>query len=112
MANILTYCLIGIVLVFYFIILPEPVYPQGNVIPKKLQTAYNISGYIRDSMSGNELTGATLILQGKTDRGAITNENGFYSITAPEGSYLLTASFIGYKPKSVTIELNRNINLN
>src|SRR5438128_1343773 len=39
------------------------------------------------------------------------NPNLFYSITAETGNYRLLVSFTGYAPETITIELNKNINM-
>ena len=50
------------------------------------QTKYTISGVVKDMANGETLLGATVLLKG-TSIGSTTNEYGFYSITAPEGTY-------------------------
>lgn len=59
------------------------------------QTKYTISGVVKDVANGETLLGATVLLNG-TSIGSTTNEYGFYSITAPEGDYTLTISYIGF----------------
>ena len=50
------------------------------------QEKYSVSGTIKDGKNGETLFGATVYLKGTTN-GAVTNEYGFYSITAPKGTY-------------------------
>ncbi|MFV0571520.1 MAG: TonB-dependent receptor [Xanthomarina gelatinilytica] len=70
------------------------------------QEQYSISGTIKDLTNGETLLGATVYLK-DTNYGATTNEYGFFSLTAPKGSYTLVISYIGYL--SVTKEITLNV---
>lgn len=74
------------------------------------QTTHTISGSITDKSNGETLFGASVFLTGTTI-GGITNEYGFYSITAPEGEYVLNISYIGYTDVNTTINLNEDLKL-
>ena len=69
---------------------------------------FTISGYIKAANTGEALIGATVSINEISGTGAVTNAYGFYSITIPEGSYTLTARFIGYESKTVSIVLKQN----
>lgn len=71
------------------------------------QHNYTISGTISDSSNGETQFGATVFLSG-TSIGVISNEYGFYSITAPEGEYVLQVSFLGFKEIKGDITLNKD----
>ena len=58
------------------------------------QEKYSISGTVKDQSSGETLFGATVFIK-DTSIGTTTNEYGFYSITAPLGSYTLMISYLG-----------------
>lgn len=75
------------------------------------QTKYSISGVVKDAGNGETLFGATVLLKG-TSIGSTTNEYGFYSITAPEGSYTLITSYLGFTSSERLINLNENKKLN
>jgi hypothetical protein len=64
------------------------------------QEKLTINGYIKDSLSGETLIGANIVVRnlGKT---VVTNSYGFFSITLPKGKYQLNASFIGYQTKEL-----------
>jgi len=68
---------------------------------------YSISGYLKDSETGEALIGATIALK-NTSTGTITNNYGFYSISLPKGVYLFQFSYIGYESKVLEIQLNKN----
>jgi hypothetical protein len=68
-----------------------------------------LSGTIRDAKTGESLIGATAFAKNaNASSGAAANAYGFYSITLPAGQYSLTMQFIGYTPKTQTIDLQRN----
>jgi hypothetical protein len=71
------------------------------------QTKYTISGVVKDVANGETFLGATVMLKG-TSLGSTTNEYGFYSITAPEGNYTLTTSYIGFTTLERGINLSAN----
>ena len=61
------------------------------------QESQNIKGHIYDATHSNEpLAYATVMLQ-NTEFGAETDENGYFEIECPDGSYMLEASYLGYQ---------------
>jgi hypothetical protein len=95
----------GIVLLSVFIIAKSNT-PDNLATDKK----FVISGYIKDS-NGEELIGATVYIKG-TNIGTVTNQYGFYSISLPEGEYIINFSFVGYTNYETKINLNANKKLN
>jgi len=75
------------------------------------QSRVSISGYIKDGRNGESLIGATLQLE-EIKSGTISNEYGFYSISAPTGTYTLKVSYIGYTTIVQTIQLSERQTLN
>lgn len=75
------------------------------------QNKHTVSGVIKDAVNGETLLGATVLLKG-TSIGSTTNEYGFFSITAKEGTYTLVVSYIGFKAFEQQITLNSNQKLN
>jgi hypothetical protein len=73
------------------------------------QVRYTVSGYVKDAATGEELIGAAVFIEELSATGSGTNAYGFYSITIPEGEYTLTARYLGYESRSVTIDLRQNI---
>jgi outer membrane receptor for ferrienterochelin and colicin len=73
--------------------------------------SHTISGYLRDSRSGEVLIGAH-IYEKESLSGTATNAYGFYSLTLPEGTHRLVYSFIGYEPAETSILLDRDMLLN
>lgn len=72
------------------------------------QNKYTISGTITDASNGETVFGASVFFEG-TSIGAVTNEYGFYSITAEEGDYKLVISYVGYASLSSKITLDGNL---
>ena len=75
------------------------------------QEKFTISGTLKDQANGETLLGTTILLKG-TSIGTITNEYGFYSLTAPKGDYTLVISYLGYKTIESDIVLDKNIKFN
>ena len=74
------------------------------------QEKFSISGTIKDLNNGETLLGATVYLK-DTSFGTITNEYGFFSLTAPKGTYTLVISYVGYGAYSQTLSLDKDQNL-
>src|SRR5580692_7639768 len=81
------------------------------VLAVHAQNKFSISGYIKDSLSSENLIGATVSFNGQ-QKGVGSNGFGFYSITLPRGHYLIAASYVGYVPKYIDIDLDRNLDFN
>jgi hypothetical protein len=75
------------------------------------QEKFTLSGYVRDSLSGETLIGATVSVNGH-GKGIASNQFGFYSITLPRGNYVVVATFAGYEMQALTISLDKNIEQN
>ncbi|MDB5109093.1 MAG: TonB-dependent receptor, partial [Mucilaginibacter sp.] len=80
--------------------------------PALAQKKFTISGIIKDEATGEALIGATVTIKGMPNNAALGNTYGFYSLSAPEGDYTLTYTFVGYTPVSRTISLHSDVNLN
>ena len=68
---------------------------------------FTISGYVKDSLSGETLIGASISVKSK-GRGIPSNQYGFYSITLESGEYTIVVSHIGYKSLQLSLDLNNN----
>jgi Ca-activated chloride channel family protein len=68
-----------------------------SILSKRPVNFGNIKGKVIDSVSGEPLIGANIVLQG-TSIGVATDTNGEYRILSiPEGQYNVKVNFIGYK---------------
>ncbi len=71
---------------------------------------YTISGFLKDSLSGEVLIGASVYDQ-LSGKGTITNAYGFYSLTLPQDSVTVIFSFIGYQSQAIRLKLTQNRSL-
>lgn len=72
------------------------------------QDKVTLSGYVKDTESGEDLIGATVAVA-ESSTGTTTNIYGFYSLTLPKGKYKIIVSYIGYNLLSEEFELNENL---
>ena len=75
------------------------------------QNKYTISGYIKDVQNGETLIGAAISVQDK-NKGIISNQYGFYSLTLAEGDYTLVVSYVGFQSQSVELKLTADRQIN
>jgi len=75
------------------------------------QNKFTLSGYVKDSLSGETLNGATVAVLGES-KGITSNQFGFYSITLSAGTYNFICSYVGYVPQIKTINLTSNVEYN
>lgn len=74
-------------------------------------TNTTISGYIRDSETGEELIGTSIFVD-SIQQSVISNSYGFYSLTIPQGSYVINYSFLGYSTIKIKILLIKDTVIN
>ncbi len=96
---------------FILLVIWIPFFGNAQSKPASSTPKYTISGFIKDSLNGETLIGATISVTGKT-KGISSNQYGFYSITLDEGEYGLVSSFVGYQPKMIPVKLDGNKQLN
>lgn len=72
---------------------------------------FTISGYVRDSDSGEDLISAN-VYDKKSLKGTVTNTYGFYSLTLPEGKIVLKFSYVGYVEETRELDLTSDIEIN
>src|ERR1700690_2811951 len=73
------------------------------------QQQHTISGTIKDEKTGEVLIGASVILLEQKGSGGVSNDYGFFSLTAPQGNYTLVVSFLGYTNDTLKVSLKKNI---
>lgn len=87
-------------------------FSNGHVIiNKQTQTAFttkNLSGIVKDEM-GEPVIGANVVVKGTTN-GTVTDMNGQYNLTVPEGS-VLQISYIGYNTQEVQVGKGNILNV-
>lgn len=75
------------------------------------QEKYTLSGFISDASTGEQLIGVNIYDLNKQE-GISTNTYGFFSLTLPKDSVLLSISYVGYKTEVLSFYLDKNIELN
>ncbi|GGW42906.1 TonB-dependent receptor [Arenibacter certesii] len=76
------------------------------------QNRYTLSGTVTDAASNESLIGVTISIP-SLEKGVVTNEYGFYSITLPQGSYKIRVSYLGFQEIIQNVDLtteNKRIN--
>lgn len=79
----------------------------GGAVPAPVaaQDTATLNGYVRDATTGETLLGANVLVQ-EAERGAATNNSGFYTLSGLEpGTYTVSASYIGYQRTETTVTL-------
>lgn len=71
------------------------------------QQKYTLSGSISEGNSNETLIGVTVAFP-ELKTGVTTNEYGFYSITLPEGTYIVLVSYLGFKEVEELITLSKD----
>ena len=72
------------------------------------QQKFVLSGHISDAATGEDLPGATVLVDGMAYLGTATNSYGFYSITIASGKHSVRYQYVGYSSKIVEIDLTEN----
>ncbi|WKN32350.1 mucoidy inhibitor MuiA family protein [Porifericola rhodea] len=88
----------------------------NRTYPQNLQTIYTsvnpsvrqVRGKISDAETGEPLPGVNILIKG-TSVGTVTDVNGEYHISIPQGTTTLSVNYIGYKKQEVPIA-NENMN--
>lgn len=72
-------------------------------------SAQKARGYIYDAAQHEALAGVNIYYEDKSGaKGTISDSNGFYELPVPEGSFLLTFSFLGYQTQTLPLVSSRN----
>jgi len=70
-----------------------------------------LSGYVKDSKTGEVLISATVYVE-ELEIGLVTNQYGFYSLTVPDGKYTVQFRYVGYQNQSQNIDIIGHKTLN
>lgn len=84
-----------IILAVFIQLIPILVFPQSR---------FTLNGYVKDSLTGESIIGATITIDGQS-KGVTSNQYGFYSITLEPGIYSISVTHISYQTKNVELEL-------
>lgn len=73
------------------------------------QEKLSINGVVRCDNNNEFLSGVTVFVE-SLKTGTSTDENGYYELSLPQGSYSITFSFVGYISETKVVELTKNLN--
>jgi len=76
------------------------------------QEMLTFSGTISNVETGEVLIGASILVKDLRGVGVSSNAYGFYSLMIPKGKHVLVIQFIGFKTRSDTIPLERDMTIN
>ena len=62
----------------------------------------NVTGSVMDANENTPLVGVSVVVKG-TQRGALTNNDGKFSLQVPDGNAVLVFSYLGYTPQEITV---------
>lgn len=82
----------------------KPVRKSDNLIPQDV----TLSGFIKDEGNGEVLIGATVFIE-SLQVGVTSNAYGFYSLTVPKGTYVVTYSYVGFDKVVKTMNLTASV---
>jgi hypothetical protein len=102
----------AIVILFAFV--PLLVCPQnktGTSSGKPDSYRVTLNGYVRDSLSGELIIGATITINGQ-GKGVTSNQYGFYSITLDSGVYNLSVTHVSYMQKLIEVVFDTDKSFN
>jgi hypothetical protein len=86
-------------------------FSQENNESNLAKQKFTLSGIVTDQNSNETLIGVNIYIQ-ELNAAVNTNQYGFYSITVPEGTYTVLATYIGFGTATNRIELNENKKFN
>ncbi len=75
------------------------------------QKKYTISGYVKDTASGETVIAANIAVNGRSTI-LTSNQYGFYSVTLAEGKYNIVTTHVGYSPSFISVDLREDTKLN
>lgn len=97
----------------YYVIVKEEKKKEKEATPKATPSDTNdriITGTVTDD-NGESLPGATIVAKGNTSIYAITDINGNFTITVPEGVNVLLIRYLGFEEKEVEIANQNKLNI-
>lgn len=114
MREIIRKTLVAIAILFAYIsVNPTQAYSQtdktsdSHITNRKSQSTRHLTGIVTDN-DGNPLPGAAVMIKG-TKMGSMTNNDGYYDFTVPDGPVSLVFSYIGMNDKEVKFSGTGNI---
>lgn len=80
------------------------------ILFKNRNHRYVISGKIREKGTGELLMGV-IVNTNPSVSGSVSNSYGFYSLSLPQGSYIIQFNYVGFSPFVKTIDVNSSASI-
>ena len=82
---------------------------KGNlyIIKKQQIEFFNLYGFIQQSGSAERLAFASLYIS-SIDKAAISNDQGYYSLSLPAGTHVLEVSYLGHQTKKIQVDIHKH----
>ncbi|HZK94578.1 MAG TPA: TonB-dependent receptor [Prolixibacteraceae bacterium] len=94
---------------FLFLMFCYPAVSAGSGFSKiEIPKTIILSGYVRDAKTGETLSDAFIYLKEKSEKAATTNSYGYFSLSLLSGSYAIVFQSMGYKTKTISVDLKEN----
>ena len=77
-------------------------------VPVWGQNRATLSGYVKDALSNEPLIGAVVFTEDQSV-GTSTNEFGWYSLSLPDGDFVIKCSYTGYNTETVEVSLQDHL---
>jgi hypothetical protein len=74
------------------------------LLPLQLFAQGILQGRVTDALTGESLIGVNIVYS--AGKGTITDMDGNYTIELAEGTYQLTASYVGYEPQTMSLSIS------
>lgn len=82
---------------------------QGKV---EKPNSWTLNGFVRDSKTGETLTGVIVYLKGKPNISAGTNSYGYYSLSLLAGLHEITFQYLGYQTRIAVLAMEQDTTVN
>ncbi|TVR18355.1 MAG: TonB-dependent receptor [Balneolaceae bacterium] len=82
-------------------------FSSGQLFSQGIPDEITLSGTITEQGSQRPLQGATIYVE-ELERGTAADEDGFYTITLPPGTYSIRFQFLGMRTKTVEVDLRES----
>ena len=107
-----TYHLLQLMRFKQLIILILILYPLSVMSAELTANRASLSGVVKDVASGEALMGVNVYIR-ELKTGAVTNEDGFYSITVPYGKFTVEITYLGYQTqiRKVNLMISQALNI-
>lgn len=79
------------------------------LLTAQISFSQNVKGHVYDVGNNDPLVGVNIFYKDKTGtKGTISDANGYYELTVPDGSVMLSFSYLGYETQTCPLVLSRN----